>query len=208
VAHVRVTGVSADAVTAVVLERSSTAGAARPRVLLAFGVSKGGKNDDIVEGGTEVGVTAFLPVLTQRSIVKLDADKRLDRAQRWQRVALAASKQSKRSSIPEVRDPADFAQALTSLAACELILVAWEDASAASQGIRAAIAAAGPLAPDATVALVVGPEGGFTAEEVRALAAIGAVEVTLGDTILRAETAAVVAAALVVHELGGLGDSR
>ena len=179
-----------------------------PQVTLAFGVSKGARNDDIVEGAVEVGVAGLLPVLTARSIVRFDAEKRVERGERWRRVALAAAKQSKRLSVPEVGAPVAFSDALPVLSGYDLVLVAWEEAAASGTGIREAIAAAGPLPPKARVAVVVGPEGGLGVEEVTLLEGIGAVVVTLGTTILRVETAAVVATALVLHELGGLGNAR
>ena len=186
-------------------ERIGEVAAARePCVTLVFGMSKGAKNDDIVQGAVEVGVAELWPVLTARSVVKLDADKRLARGERLRRVATAAAKQSKRGSVPAVADPCDLCAAVPLLVDCDLVLVAWEEADRG--GIRDAIATAA-LSADARVAVVVGPEGGLTAEEVAGLVRIGAVACTLGATILRAETAGVLATALVIHELGGLGNA-
>ena len=209
VARVAVTAATSEAVLATIVDRRSAVPAvASPRVTLVFGVSKGGRNDEIVEGATEVGVAAFLPVLTSRSIVKLDADKRAERGARWRRVALAAAKQSKRDVVPEVAAPADLADVLPVIAGFDLVLIAWEETATGGIGVREAIArAVADLGRAARVAICVGPEGGLAGEEVAALERIGATPVTLGATILRAETAAVVASALVVHELGGLGNA-
>lgn len=206
--RVAVAQATAEALTACVASElvDATAGA-KPKVTLVFGVSKGSKNDDIVEGAVEVGVSEMLPVMTARSIVKLDAEKRAERGERWRRVALAAAKQSKRASVPRVGDPVALVDALAMLASHDLVLVAWEEASAHGRGIREAVAAAGLLAPGARVAIVVGPEGGLAPEEEEAFERAGAMTFTLGSNILRAQTAAVVAAALVIHELGGLGNS-
>ncbi len=181
--------------------------AAAPKVTLVFGVSKGSKNDDIVEDAVEVGVADMVPVLTARSIVKFDAEKRIERGERWRRVALAAAKQSKRGSVPHVSDPAPLTDTLVLLADYDAVLVAWEEAPVTGAGVRDALAAAGPLREGARVAIVAGPEGGLAPEEIAALERIGGVVVTLGTTILRSDTAAVVFSALVVHELGGLGNS-
>lgn len=189
-------------------ELLESAGSDAPQVTLVFGVSKGAKNDDIVEGAVEVGVAKLMPALTARSIVRYDAEKRVERGDRWRRVALAAAKQAKRSAVPEVSDPVALDDAVALLAGYDLVVVAWEEAAAEGDGIRAAIEAAGPMPLAARVAVVVGPEGGLASEEVLALERAGAVVVTLGASILRAETAAVVSAALVLHELGGLGNSR
>lgn len=177
---------------------------AEPQVVLVQGVGKGDKIDEVVQGAVEVGVAEVQPVLTARSVVKLDAEKRADRGARWRRVAESAAKQSQRSAVPYVADPVPLADALPVIAACDVVLVAYEDAGA-SPGIRQALADA--QAHETTrVAVVVGPEGGFTAEEIATLGEFGGLPVSLGDTILRTETAGVVATALVVHELGGLGN--
>jgi 16S rRNA (uracil1498-N3)-methyltransferase len=205
--RVRVRDVESTAIVADAAQRlPGDTPAALPQVTLVFGVSKGSKNDDIVEGATEVGVAGCMPVLCARSIVKLDAQKRAQRGERWRRVAHAAAKQSKRATVPDVTDPADLADALPLLAAFDLVLVAWEEASAGGRGVRAAISSAkGALSSSSRIAVVVGPEGGLAADEVALLAGIGGEAVTLGETILRAETAAVVASALVVHELREAG---
>ena len=200
--RVRVVSAESDAVFA---ERvGEVAAVLEPRVTLVFGVLKGAKNDDIVQGAVEVGVAELWPVLTARSVVRLDAEKCLARGERLRRVATAAAKQSKRASIPFVADPRDFSAALPLLGDFDLVLVAWEEAGRG--GIRDAIATAA-LSADARVAVVVGPEGGLTAEEVASLVRACAIACTLGATILRAETAGVLATALVIHELGGLGNA-
>lgn len=207
--RVRVEDATTEAVVASVAEElASDASAVGPTVTLVFGISKGSKNDDVVEGATEVGVSALVPVLVARSIVKLDAEKRAERGARFRRVAAAAAKQSKRASVPGVSDPAEFADVIASLSDYDLVLVAWEEAAAEGRGVRTALETSVLPGERARVAIVVGPEGGMTADEVAALERAGGVTVTLGATILRAETAAVVGAALVIHELGGLGNAR
>lgn len=207
--RVSVRSATPEALTAHVADEMLDPGAlAAPRVTLVFGVAKGSKNDDIIEGAVEVGVAQVLPVLTARSIVKLDAEKRAERGDRWRRVALASAKQSRRASVPDVRDPVMLSEVVPLLECYDLVLVAWEEASAGSRGVREAITSSGGLPTAARVAVVVGPEGGLAQEEIAVLDRVGAVTVTLGSTILRAETAAVVAAALVIHELGGLGNTQ
>lgn len=198
-----VSAIEGDVVRVELVETLATA--REPDVTLLFGVLKGGKNDDVIEGAVEVGVSAIRPVLFERSIVRLDAAKRSERGERWRRIALAAAKQSKRTHVPAVADPVELADALAKLPAFDAVLVAWEDA--ADAGIASRLAELG-LRANARVAVVVGPEGGLSADEVSSLVAAGAVTCTLGPTILRAQTAAVVATTLVVHELGGLGNGR
>lgn len=199
--RVAVTQVGADGVWGEVLREIPAV--ASPHVTLFQGVAKGEKMDAIVRQATEVGAERIVPVLTARSVVQLDARKRIDRGERWRRVAQAAAKQAKRTSIPAVADPITLREASGELAGYDGVIVVWEE-SAGGPGIDAAVRSFAPE-PDSRIALVVGPEGGLTAEEVEALGALGAVSATLGPTILRTETAAVVALSLAVFALGGLG---
>ncbi len=210
--RVRVDAVDGDALTVELLE--ALAKAPEPDVTLVFGVLKGSKNDDVVEGAVEVGVAAIQPVLFDRTVARMDAAKCSERGDRWRRVAQAAAKQSKRSRVPVVADPVPGSRLGSLLTAFDIVLVAWEDACGAgvasqlaqAQLVRAQLVQVQP-APAARVAIVVGPEGGLSADEVVALRSAGALTCTLGPTILRAETAGVVATALVVYELGGLGNA-
>lgn len=173
-----------------------------PRVTLVQALAKGEKMDDVVRQATELGVTRIVPFAAERSVVRLDAGKAAARVDRWRRIAAEAAKQSQRVELPAVLEVAAFA-ALAELLAGSLVLVCWEDATGAP-GIGDAIRDARPDA-ETDVAVVVGPEGGLTGDEVAALEAAGAVAVSLGDTILRTETAGVVATAIAIYERGGLG---
>ncbi len=175
-----------------------------PRVSLIQGVSKGERMELCIRMSVEVGVCEVVPVLTARSIVKLEERKRSERGERWRRIARAAAKQSGRMRVPEVRDPEPLSNIGPRLNDYDLVLVAWEETD---RGSLREIVEDASLTSDARVAVVVGPEGGLTAAEVEALVAAGAVPFTLGDTILRTETAGVVASALLVYEMGGLGRS-
>ena len=176
-----------------------------PHVTLFQGVAKGEKMDAIVRQAVEIGAEEIVPVLTARSVVQLDARKAAQRAERWRRVATAAAKQAKRTSVPAVADPVRLRDALPLLAAYDGAVVLWEESGGA--GVSDAVRRCG-LGGDARIALFVGPEGGLASEEVSALEAIGATTASLGPTILRTETAAIVALALAIGALGGLGESR
>jgi 16S rRNA (uracil1498-N3)-methyltransferase len=177
------------------------------RVTLVQGVAKGDKMDDIVRQAVEVGAEAIWPVLTARSVVKLDARKRLERGERWRRVAEAAAKQAKRASIPDVRDPMPLRVVAESLAQFDATIVLWEECGEERLS-RAVSRIARACGADARIALVVGPEGGLAAEEVAALEAAGACTATLGPTILRTETASVVALALALDALASAAEAQ
>lgn len=172
--------------------------AAEPATLLTllFGVPRGDGADEVVRAGTEVGVAAFLPLQTARTVARPPASRR----ERWARIAAQAARQCGRSRTPEVAVPTSLADALAGLPPeVALRLVAWEDEPARPLGATV------PAARPGAVALLVGPEGGLEAAEVAAARAAGFETVTLGPRLLRARTAAVVAPALLLHRLGDLG---
>lgn len=175
------------------------------RVTLAQALAKGEKMDTVVRQVTEIGVSRIVPFAAGRSVVRLDAGKAEARAGRWRRIAEGAAKQAHLTGIPEVCAPVDAA-ALPRTLAGTLMLLAWEEADDAP-GVAEAIASAADGAAGG-VSVIVGPEGGLTAQEAGLLVDAGAVIVSLGPTILRTETAAVVATALAAHALGGLGARR
>lgn len=199
---VKVAQASSAHVTATIVEQRGRVH--HPRVMLVQGLAKGDKMDAIVRQAVELGAESIVPVMTERSVVRLEPRKRPDKGERWRRVAKAAAEQSHRFEIPVVADPAPLREVLPHLAELDGVVVLWEDASQSAPGLEVALSSWADTA-DPHVGLVVGPEGGLSAEEVAELEAMGARTVTLGPHILRAETAAVVALALTLHALGGLG---
>lgn len=201
-AEATLVAVSADSVTAdldVPVQRP-----ARPRVSLAPALARRERMEFAIQKATELGVVEVLPVATARSVVRLDEEKAGRRGERWRRIAAEAAKQSQRTDVPIVRDPLPFSGLLAELGRFDVVLVPWEEAASGGLGIGGALEAAG-AAPDTSVLVVIGPEGGLDEGEVAALEAAGAVTVTLGDTVLRTETASIVAVSLATYELGGLG---
>ncbi|EHI98000.1 Ribosomal RNA small subunit methyltransferase E [Clostridium sp. DL-VIII] len=175
------------------------------KVHLFQGLPKGQKMDLIVQKGTELGMHEFIPTITARVDVKLKGEfKKLDRLNR---IALEASKQSKRSIIPQVREVIDFEEALSKLKDMDLALVPYENAEAF--GIKSLMRQLEKENVDLSnindVGILIGPEGGFEEEEINTLKAQGAYIVTLGNRILRTETAGFISAALIQYELGDLG---
>lgn len=175
-----------------------------PPIVLVQGVAKGEKMDAIVRQAIEIGATEIVPVVTSRSVVRIAPDKRAAKAERWRRVAKAAAEQSHRSFVPVVHDPIALEDFVPTLARFDAVFILWEECT--GPGLAAAVSSGG-LAESARIALVIGPEGGLSGEEVGWLTQVGAVPVTVGPHILRTETAAIVALSLALHARGGLGGS-
>ncbi|MEZ4592935.1 MAG: 16S rRNA (uracil(1498)-N(3))-methyltransferase [Chloroflexota bacterium] len=148
----------------------------------------------VLQKGTEIGVSAFVPLVTQRSLVQ-DVDIKSNKQARWHKIITEAAEQSRRGRIPELHPPQTLAQALANPPA-HPGLIAWEEEAGLS--LRGAL---GDGERPSHISLFIGPEGGFAVEEVEAAQAAGIRAITLGKRILRAETAALVASALILHEL-------
>ncbi len=175
------------------------------KIYLFQGLPKAQKMDLIVQKGTELGVTKFIPTLTERVDIKLKGEfKKLDRLNR---IALEAAKQSKRTVIPTVSEPISFEDALTNMKALDLVIVPYENAE--NFGIKTLFNDENiDISKIKTVGILVGPEGGFELSEINKLKENGAYIVTLGSRILRTETAGFVATSLVQYELGDLGGNK
>ena len=178
---------------------------AGPSVTLVQGLAKGDKMETVIRHATELGVAAFEPLACERSIMRLDARKGAAKAERWRAIAKSAAMQSGQPAVPEVREPAGLGETCALLETAAAVLVCWEEAPSASR-LDVALDRAlggGPAAQGARVVVVVGPEGGLTEREVEVLSACNprAALVSLGPSILRTETAGIVAPALVLYEL-------
>ncbi len=169
-------------------------------IILFQGMPKAQKMDLIVQKGTELGITKFVPLITDRVDVKLKGDfKKLDRLNR---IALEACKQSKRSIIPRVLEPIKINDLIKEIKEFDLLIVPYENKE--DFGIKSLMK---DLDKNSIkrIGIVVGPEGGFEEAEIEKLKTEGAYIITLGKRILRTETAGFVATSLIQYELGDLG---
>ncbi|MFN4180018.1 MAG: 16S rRNA (uracil(1498)-N(3))-methyltransferase [Armatimonadota bacterium] len=165
-------------------------------VTLFQGIPKGEKMDFIVQKATELGVQRIVPMFTKRTVVQLSSEKAKSKRERWQRVATSATEQSGGKIVPEIALPLTFRQALEEASHADLWLLFYEGAEKPLREILQ------PHQNVNDVAIMVGPEGGFDPSEVAMAQQKGAMVVSLGKRILRTETAAIVAVALVLYELG------
>jgi 16S rRNA (uracil1498-N3)-methyltransferase len=169
------------------------------RVIVLQALIKGERMDWCIQKLVELGVDAIVPVDTERTVVKLAGERARKRRARFVDIARDAARQSRRARIPEVHDIASLDHALAEAADCALKLVLWVGES--GRGLRSAL----PDQPPASVCLLVGPEGGFTEDEIERATRAGFMTVGLGPYILRAETAALSATAIVAAAFGQLG---
>lgn len=167
-------------------------------ITLYQGLLKGDKQDLIVQKAVELGVHRILIVNCARSIVELSEKKARERAARWQRIAQEASKQCGRTFVPEVSQAVPLAQALPKDNS-ELRLMAYE---LGGEALRCSMQGAHSVQ---TVSCLIGPEGGFTSQEVGLARAHGFRVVGLGPRILRAETAPLALLSIIMYELGDMG---
>ncbi len=153
----------------------------------------------VLQKATEVGVAQIVPVLTARGLVRTKQieENKLDR---WRRIVTEAAEQSHRGRIPRIEPVTLFGDVFSRFVGFDRFLIA-----APSETVSLRDALHGMERPDASIALLIGPEGGFTDEEVATARDKGAIAVGLGPRILRTETAAVVASALILYELGEMG---
>lgn len=166
-------------------------------VYLFQGLPKADKMELIIQKAVELGVHAVVPVATKRCVVKLDDKKARQKIARWQGIAEAAAKQSKRRIVPEVKDVMSFKEALNFVKDFEVKLIPYELAEDMSK-TREIIEA---LQPGQRVAIFIGPEGGFEEGEVEAAMENGVEPITLGKRILRTETAGFTVLSWVMYQL-------
>ena len=183
-----------------VLERRAGKSESPVRIILCQGLLKSARFEWVLEKGTELGVAAFAPILCRRSMAGLE-DTGPSRLQRWQRIIQEAAEQCGRSRLPELWPIRPLIHALNDIPPSALALMPWEEEH--GQTLHATLASApnpGNSQP-ITVVLFIGPEGGLMAEEVTLAQRNGVQAVTLGQRILRAETAALATIANVIYEL-------
>jgi 16S rRNA (uracil1498-N3)-methyltransferase len=216
-----------DRVEGRVLSRRLAAGEPHTKISLYQGILKGDHLEFVLQKATELGVVEFVPLITARTIVGRLDDVRKKR-QRWERIIREAAEQSGRGRLPRLQEPMLFPGACARAQNTGgLSMLPWEETRLDSDlSLKRALCEADPftvnlfLGPEEgltaeesklarhygvrPVNLFIGPEGGFTQEEVDLARRHGIPTVTLGSRVLRAETAAVVAVAVVLHEMGDL----
>jgi len=168
-----------------------------PKITLAMCLIKGEKMDLVVQKATEVGVDRIVPLISKRVVVKLEKNRAANRVERYKKIAESAAEQAERTTVPIIESPKPLKEFLTGISPEALTLFFYERGGCDISEIK------GRAAMSSEIVLLIGPEGGWESAESELCQGIGAIPVSLGKNILRAETAAI-AATFVVKNLESL----
>lgn len=200
---VRITGVTSDQVKGEIVGRLERQSEPRVKITLVQSLPKADKFEWILQKNTELGVSRFQPVFTERSNVKLDQAAQSRKLERWNKIIREAAEQSGRQIIPVLEPIRRWSEMLAAYSGVGLVLIPWEGES--GQSLKQVLERQ-PGIPE-SVAVLIGPEGGFSLKEVEEAREMGAIPVTLGPRILRTETAGLVVAAALLYHFGDLGEN-
>ena len=166
-------------------------------LLLAQAIPKGKNMDWVLQKATELGVTGILPLLTERTVVRLSPAEAVDKQEKWQRIVIEACKQCGQNHVPQVQVPQTFESFLAHQPQAALrVIAALTDEAKPLQDILTTF-----IGRPGSALVLIGPEGDFTAMEAAAAIAKGFLPLTLGPIILRSETAAVYSLSILGYEL-------
>ena len=194
--------VGLDEVHGTVVDRTASGGEPHIAITLYQGVLKTDRFEFVLQKGTELGVSTFVPTLCERSVA--GGRERLasaNRVTRWRRIVKEAAEQSRRGRIPRLNSPIQFPKACDGVDGPAII--PWELQE--GPGLKGVVAGWMGQKPVTAAGVFIGPEGGFTKGEVAYALERGIVAVSLGNRILRAETAGIAVVAAILYELGELG---
>ena len=168
------------------------------------GLPKADKMELIIQKGTELGVSEFIPVNLKRSIVKISGKDENKKIERWQKIAEVAAKQSGRDIIPKVRNIENLKNVCNQIKDYDIVLVAYELEE--SNYIKNELLKIKKYNSSYKIAIIIGPEGGIDTEEIEVFKKTGAKIISLGKRILRTETVALQVSSIIMYELedGGI----
>lgn len=156
------------------------------RILLFQGLPKSDKMELVIQKAVELGAAEIIPVACKRCVMKLDPKKEKNKIARWQGIADAAAKQSKRGLLPQIKDSMTFKEAIAYAESSDIKLIPYE---LSEDGMNQTRELLGKITPGMTIAVFIGPEGGFDTAEIELATEKGFAPITLGKRILRTETA-------------------
>lgn len=175
------------------------------RITLAQSLPKGSKMEFIIQKATELGVSRIIPFISSRSIPRLTGDRAAGKAVRWRKVAVEASRQSGRGDVPEVSRIVSFDEMLRATDGDALRIILWE--AEEQRGLREILTDERYAGAD-SFCVVIGPEGGFSWEEIEQARHEGFLTASLGKLILRTETAPLAVLSILQYEKGLFGTTE
>lgn len=196
-----VTSIGKDLLVGDIIEKTSRVKGPAVCIHIAQAIPKGPKLDLIIQKSTEIGVATITPIISERSIVRIAKEGIADKLKRWKKIAIEAAQQSNRWEVPEITTPVTLPEFLSSCRKGDLNLLLWEEEK--RQGIKGMLKNAQAVK---SVVILIGPEGGFSQGEVEMAITHGFTPVTLGDRILRTETAPIVILSILQYEFGYMGE--
>ncbi len=186
-----------DRVTAVICDVTRNAAELETKIILFQGMPKSDKLELIIQKAVELGVYEIVPVITKRTVVKIENNKAEKKLERYNAIAASAAKQSGRGVIPKVMPFMSFPEALSYAEGLDMNIIPYENA----EGMEYARSVIKDIKGRKTLGIFIGPEGGFAKEEAEAAAAMGAKCISLGKRILRTETAGLAALSIIMFEI-------
>jgi 16S rRNA (uracil1498-N3)-methyltransferase len=190
----RISAITSQQVTVEIISRAPNQTESPLEIWLFQGLPKSDKLDGIIQKSVELGVAQIIPMACERSVVRVDAKDAPRKVERWNKIAREAAKQCGRGLLPDVAAPLSFKAAITAARSADLALIPWE--SEREQSLRAVLETHAQRLLDLSgpgqrprIAILVGPEGGFSLAEIDLALQAGITPVTLGRRILRTETA-------------------
>jgi 16S rRNA (uracil1498-N3)-methyltransferase len=196
-------------ITASIVEWLSNTAEPPVDVWIAQCLPKGDRLETVIQKCTEIGACRILPIVSERTIVRLEAGKLESRLARWRKIAKEAAEQSERSRVPDIDAPRSWSEMLRVAAEADHALVCYEREGELNLRLKlrelAERAVGGGSSRRPTIMLVIGPEGGLSPGEVAAATDAGCDIVSLGRTILRTDTASIVGLTCILYEYGAMG---
>lgn len=186
-----------DCVTAKIMWSQDADTELQSKFYLFQGLPKSDKMELIIQKAVELGVYEVIPVATRRAVVKLDKKKEESKRKRWNSISESAAKQSKRTIIPEVKPVMTFAEAVKYASSMDAKLIPYELAEGMDETRRIFSA----IKPGDSVAIFIGPEGGFDEAEIQLAKEAGICPITLGRRILRTETAGMTVLSVLMFQM-------
>jgi len=196
----RIVAISTGKVEVAVMQCFPAAAESPVQIVVAQAFLKEKKMDSLIRQISELGITGWLPFFAERSVPRPDQKQLLVRTQRWKKIAREALKQCKRGRILEIGETVSFESMLNQSESSDLKIAFWEDEAAPLNASLTKFER-----PINTIFVLLGPEGGFTVQEIERARARGFITASLGPRILRAETATVAACTLLQYLYGDMG---